>query len=71
VALANTVASLYVYARLWRAMYLEPAVDATPVAVPARLGWLLTATATPILALFVLGIGPLAEAVHACSRLLQ
>jgi NADH-quinone oxidoreductase subunit N len=44
VAVLNTVVSLYYYARLVVAMYMEPAADTTPVPISAGMAFALTVT---------------------------
>jgi len=49
----NSAVSLFYYARIIKAVYLDEAVDQRPLAVPALYTGLLVALAVPILALGV------------------
>src|SRR4029077_19637654 len=51
IGVLNSAVSLYYYARIIKAMYLEEAVDERPLAVPAIYTGLLVALAVPVLAL--------------------
>ena len=53
IGVVNSAVSLFYYARIIKAMYLEEAVDERPLAVPAVYTGLLVALAVPVL---VLGI---------------
>jgi NADH-quinone oxidoreductase subunit N len=51
IGVANSAVSLFYYARIIKAMYLDEAVDERPLAVPAVYTGLLVALAVPVLAL--------------------
>src|SRR6059058_4051422 len=53
IGVLNSAVSLFYYARIIKAMYLEDAVDERPLAVPAVYTGLLVALAVPVLALGV------------------
>jgi len=51
IGVLNSAVSLFYYARIIKAMYLEEAIDERPLAVPAVYTGLLVALAVPVLAL--------------------
>src|SRR5438067_1529790 len=51
IGVVNSAVSLFYYARIIKAMYLEDAVDERPLAVPAVYNWTLAALALPVLVL--------------------
>ena len=51
IGVLNSAVSLFYYARIIKAMYLEDAVDERPLAVPAVYTGVLVALAVPVLAL--------------------
>src|SRR5262249_10797167 len=53
IGVLNSAVSLFYYARIIKAMYLEESLDQTPMAVPALYTGVLLALAVPILALGV------------------
>src|SRR5437868_13427274 len=51
IGVLNSAVSLFYYARIIKAMYLEDALDERPLAVPAVYNWTLAALALPVLVL--------------------
>ncbi len=55
IAVVMTIVSLYYYLRLLKAMFIEPATDTAPVALP---GWIGVALTIAVIGILVAGIFP-------------